>query len=237
MEGQDKWADTFPRLYELYCNDPSNPANYFNSANTQSALKEDPPDQFLTELESILEELDPEAWQQWKERAAIYLSEEVEFGHPLQLFDAFNEARAYVYLKRQGCADITFVKPGKKKSPDLLAKDSVGCSILLEAKRIHDSDNEIEYLCASGEQKVMRDRRYGLDEALETKLKRTYETARKQLLTYTDERGARRIIYLSIRIDSINATTRTDAEVEKLLTSLNDDVIETVYVIENSPLL
>lgn len=74
---------------------------------------------------------------------------EDRFGYPVPLFDCFNEARAYVFLKQQGYIDIAFLKTGGKKPkkvPDLLAKDSEGHLILLEAKRIRDSDDEIEYL-------------------------------------------------------------------------------------------
>jgi hypothetical protein len=50
---------------------------------------------------------------------------EDRFGYPVPLFDCFNEARAYVFLKQQGYIDIAFLKTGGKKPkkvPDLLAK-------------------------------------------------------------------------------------------------------------------
>jgi hypothetical protein len=78
---------------------------------------------------------------------------EDRFGYPVPLFDCFNEARAYVFLKQQGYIDIAFLKTGGKKPkkvPDLLAKDSEEHIILLEAKRIRDSDDEIAYLVSPG---------------------------------------------------------------------------------------
>lgn len=153
MRRLDLWETTFPRLFELYGTDPSHPNNYFNQPNCQTILQRNPPDPYLTELEFILEELDPAAWQEWKGRAAISLSLEDRFGYPVPLFDCFNEARAYVFLKQQGYIDIAFLKTGGKKPkkvPDLLAKDSEGHIILLEAKRIRDSDDEIEYLVSPG---------------------------------------------------------------------------------------
>ena len=230
------WADIFPRLHELYCEDPTILDNYFNHPNIESTLQSDPPDPDFIELESILEELDALAWQEWKGRAIHSLSVEKRNGFPLPLFDAFNEARAYVFLKRQGYKDIRFIKPGKKKAekvPDLLARDSAGCSILLEAKRIHDSDNEVKYLLSPNEQRDMREVRHGLDEALETKLRSTYGKAREQLLAYPGERVTRRIVYFCIRIDSSSATQRMGNEIGKLLTSMSDGVIETVHFIEN----
>jgi hypothetical protein len=55
MNNPDTWASTCPRLYELYCEDSSNPHNYFNQANVQLALRV-PSDQYLADLESILTE-------------------------------------------------------------------------------------------------------------------------------------------------------------------------------------
>jgi len=99
MKNPDKWASTFPRLYELYCEDPSNPNNHFIHPNLQLVLQDDPPDPYYIEFESILEELDSVAWQEWKGRAAPSLSVENRFGFPAPHVDAFNEARAYVFLK------------------------------------------------------------------------------------------------------------------------------------------
>jgi hypothetical protein len=240
MINPNTWARTFPRLHELYCEDPTNLDNYFNHPNIELALQSDPPDPDFIQLESILEELDTLAWQEWKCRAADSLSTEKRYGFPLPLFDAFNEARAYVFLKRQGYNDIRFIKPGKKKAkkaPDLLATDSAGCSILLEAKRIHDSDEEIKYLLSPNEHRDFREVRHGLDEALERKLRSTYEKAREQLLAYTGERITRRIVYFCIRLDSSSATQKTVNEIDTFLTSISDGEIESVYVFENRFLL
>jgi hypothetical protein len=105
----DVWASTFPRLYELYCEDPSNPANYFNHPNVQETLKRIPLDHYLIELESILSQLAPAAWQEWKGRATETISTKNKFGHPSPLFENFVEARAYVFLKQHGYTDITFL--------------------------------------------------------------------------------------------------------------------------------
>jgi len=54
-----------------------------------------------------------------------------------------------VFLKRQGYIEMTFLETGRTKGekvPDLLAKNREGGVTVLEATRIHDSDNEIEYL-------------------------------------------------------------------------------------------
>jgi hypothetical protein len=147
------WETTFPRLFKLYGTDRSHPNNYFNQPNCPTILQRDPSDPYLTELEFILEELDPAAWQEWRGRAAVSLSLEDRFGYPVPLFDCANEAWAHVFLKQQGYIDIAFLKTGGKKPkkvPDLLAEDSEEQIILLEAKRIRDSDDEIEYLVSPG---------------------------------------------------------------------------------------
>jgi hypothetical protein len=239
MKNPDKWASTFPHLYELYCEDPSNPTNYFNCPNLQSDLQEDPPDPYLTDLESILEELDLAAWQEWKGRAACSLSVEKRFGFPVPLFDCLNEARAYVFLKRHGYIEITFLKPERKrakKTPDLLAKNSDGRIILLEAKRVHDSDDEIEYL-VSPLPHDMRVVCHGLSDGLSDKLRSVVEEAREQLLAFVDDKVSRRIVYLSIRIDSQSATQRTRDEIGQFLAKMGDDSIEIVHFIENKFLL
>ena len=239
VKNPDKWASTFPRLYELYCVDPSNPTNYFNSTNCQSHLREYPPDPSLTELESIVDELDPAAWQAWKGRAVGSLSVGKRFGFPLPLFDCFNEARAYVFLKRQGYIAITFLRPERKRAkkiPDLLAKNSEGCIILLEAKRIHDSEAEIEYL-VSPLPHDMRNVCHGLNDALADKLRSTVKRAHQQLLAFRDNRVSRRIVYLSIRIDSQSATQETGNEIGQFLATMGDDSMEIVHFIENKFLL
>jgi hypothetical protein len=234
MNNPDKWASTLPRLYELYCEDSSNPNNYFNHANVQLALR-DPSDQYLAELESILGELDSVAWQEWKRRAALVLSRKLKFGFPLPLFDSFNEARAYVFLKRQGYIEITFLETGRKKGekvPDLLAKNHEGGVTVLEAKRIHDSDNEIEYL-VNPLPHDMRKVWHGLKDELRAKVSSTVDRARKQLLAFRDAKVCRRIVYLSIRIDSQNATYETRDDIGRFLEQMNDGTIDIVHFIEN----
>jgi len=234
MNNPDKWASTCPRLYELYCEDSSNPNNYFNHANVQLALRV-PSDQYLAELESILGELDPVAWQEWKRRAVLVLSPKPKFGFPVPLFDSFNEARAYVFLKRQGYIEITFLETGRTKGekvPDLLAKNREGGVTILEAKRIHDSDNEIEYL-VNPLPHDMRKVWHGLKGELRAKVSSTVDRARKQLLAFRAAKVRRRIVYLSIRIDSQNATHETRDEIGLFLEKMNDGTIDIVHFIEN----
>lgn len=91
-------------------------------------------------------------------------------------------------MKQQGYIDIAFLKTGGKKPkkvPDLLAKDSEGHIILLEAKRIRDSDDEIKYL-VSPRLLDMRDVCHGLTDEMLAKLRSTVERARKQLLALED---------------------------------------------------
>jgi len=230
------WATTFPRLFELYSTDPTNPNNYFNHPNCQSTLIRDPPDPYLIELESILAELDPAAWQEWKGRAALTLSMEDRYGYPLPLFDSFNEARAYVFLKQQGYIKVTFLKAGRTKVPDLSAKTSAGDIILLEAKRIRDSVEETEYLISPGPHD-MRLVRHGLSDSMSAKLRSTVERAREQLFALEDERVLRRIVYLSIRIDSLSATQKTVQEISHFLSEIRIDQLEIVHVIENKSLV
>jgi len=239
MTHLNKWAITFPRLYELYCEDPANSDNHFNHPNVQQALQRIPPDQYLTELDSILGELDPVAWQEWKGRAAETLSVKNRSGYPFPLFESFIEARAYVFLKQQGYVNISFLNTQSKqakKTPDLVAKNGQEQTILLEAKRIRDSDDEIEYL-VSPFPKDMRKVHHGLTDAMRGKLTRTVEKARKQLFAFEGADIVRRIVFLWIRIDLQSATKETETDISGLLTEMSDDTVEIVHFIENESLL
>jgi hypothetical protein len=69
------------------------------------------------------------------------------------------------------------------------------------------------------------------------KLRSTVERARKQPLALEDENVRRRIVYLSIRIDSLSATHKTRDEISQFCEEMRDDQIEIVHLIESEFLL
>ena len=69
----------------------------------------------------------------------------------------------------------------------------------------------------------MRDVCPELTEEMLAKLRNTVQRARKQLLALEDEKVRRRIVYLSIRIDSRSATHKTRDEISQFCQAMRDD--------------
>lgn len=101
--------------------------------------------------------MDETAWREFKSKAIPYVTATDKWNCHTQLFDCFNEAKGYVFLKRQGYTDIQFIPeiPGKK-TPDLLGKRTDG-AVLLEAKIVHESDDANDYMTSTGKYKVQKD--------------------------------------------------------------------------------
>jgi hypothetical protein len=118
----------------------------------------------------------------------------------------------------------------------VLDRDTIEVLHSGNANRIRDSDDEIEYL-ASPRPRDMRDVCHGLTDEMLAKLRSTVERARKQLLALEDENVRCRIVYLSIRIGSLNATHKTRDEIIQFCEETMDDQIEIVHLIENEFLL
>src|SRR2546422_5970470 len=122
MVDQVVWAMSLPRLYDLYCaSNRGSPGNYFEHPNVKQALLDGSPG--LPEIERDLQEMDAVAWKEFKAKTAAYVTKTDKWGWPTQLFDRFNEAKGYGYLKRQGYTELHFIPevPGKK-TPDLAGK-------------------------------------------------------------------------------------------------------------------
>ena len=234
---QPAWANTFPHIHEIYLLDPSNPDNYFNHPNVVVALNRDPSDDFLVRLEKELDELNPAAWTAIKTRIANSISRRDKYGFNTQLIESLNEVKAYLYLKDHGYRDIEFITPpGKKRqrSPDLRARGLNGKVVLLEAKRMRDSDAEIEYLTSTRPHEA-REVIHGLTDKLRAKVDATVNEARAQLLGYQLPQVAisQRIVFLSVWLDLGAATQATKKDLDRYLKGKSDHQVSIVHQLEN----
>lgn len=188
------WQKTFPRFFELFlASDQSHPDNYFQHSSNLHALNSS--DDKLLEWESKFSELDPKVWSQFMSKATPYVTVLDSFGFPKQLFEVFNEVEGYLYLKNQGCREITFIEPiGKGLTPDLYGK-SRNTTYLLEVKTIGESDDWNRYLLSPAKTKDMVKSKKVLDKGISAKVQEAIDKARGQLSCYS-KGGETKVIFL-----------------------------------------
>ncbi len=230
------WANTYPRLCELYLeSELGHQNNYFEHKNLRAALLRQPPELYYINLEQVLNLMDSDAWSEFKKKTKPYVTVKDRWGWHTQIFERFHEARGYAFLKQQGYSKVHFIpeKPNQR-TPDLWGTGNQGVA-LLEAKRIRDSDKENDELVMSMEQRIMPmyEGASSLPEALKEKLNSTAQVAKEQLNNYELENVSRRILFLSIRLDLNCATNMVKQQIEQYLSQFEAD-IEIVHGFENN---
>jgi len=232
------WAETLPRLYDLYSrSDPNNPKNYFEAKNIKKALANLA--LRLDDIESDLQEMDEVAWKEFKSKTIPYVTATDKWGWNTQLFDRFNEAKGYVFLKEQGYTDIHFIPevPGKK-TPDLCGKRDDSAA-LLEVKTVHESNDAKDYMANAEKyrnERVAQTVQHYLNDKMKQKLESTIHQATKQLLfEYPDPdiNVKRRIIFLMVWLDFDSATRRSGEELAQFLKQNRPENIEIAHHVEN----
>ncbi len=227
------WIATFPRLGEIYCkSDCGNPDNYFKGMKVSNVLSKQPLNASLVELEETLSVMDLQDWNDFMKRSIPYVTAKDQWGWHSQLYERFHEARGYVFLKEQGCREVHFISEEQnQRTPDLYGKGYPG-EVLLEAKRVRDSDDENKYLKKPIQQKHMRKIVHALPNPLKDKLNSTVQRAKDQLYGHNCVNDCRRILFLSIRLDLCCATHETKQQIEEYLSQIGTD-IEIVHRSEN----
>jgi hypothetical protein len=115
-----------------------------------------------------------------------------------QLFDILNQAKAYGYLKREGCQDIAFIPRSTidgQQTPDLKATGTEG-PVLCEVETLNVSKDEIDRIKTGG----VGETQTILNDAFLNKLTATLSAAERQMGTYFPGE-ARRIAYVIVNFD------------------------------------
>ena len=177
-----KWAEGFPRLYELFSESCQyNEANYFRAFD--KTLKMPLARPHYERLEGDISQLDNVAWQEFKLKFLNYIATKPSRRGYNQLFECFNEIKGYLYLKTERCQNIHFIPEDSVTSPDL--KACFGDSkVLLEVKTINKSNAEIEWILANsqlgGDRKAM-EAIQGLSDSLKNKITGKINQAKRRL--------------------------------------------------------
>jgi hypothetical protein len=194
------YRNELPRVYELQdlIENPRPPDAYFRDFD--KSLGDYPQKRRrFRDIESELQGLDPAAWAFLKaEAASLLTARDVKRGWEA-LFNILNQAKAYNYLKRLGCANIAFIPVSRAKgrqTPDLEASlDSV--KVLCEVKTINISEIEAERR-HSGGVGTSTDR---LEQGFFNKLTSDLSRAKGQMLAYGADSTTRKIAYVVVNFD------------------------------------
>jgi hypothetical protein len=194
------WQARFPRLAELYAeSDRRRATNYFDHPNVRAALES--PNPKVVALEAELAALDAESWAVLKAKAAKYVCLKDRWGYSNQLFECFNEAAGYLYLKREGYEEVRFLEErADRRTPDLWASRGAPTAVT-EVKTVNESEFQKCYFEIPGEERNAMGSIRNVPDAFKRKLVSSIAQARDQLFAVQDESVQRRIVYLVVRPD------------------------------------
>jgi hypothetical protein len=150
------------------------------------------------DIESELAELDETAWSFLKQEARPYVLKRDKHRGWQQLFDILNQAKAYGYLKREGCQDIAFIPRSAidgQQTPDLKAMGTEG-PVLCEVKTLNVSKDESDRMKTGG----VGTTQSRLNDAFFKKLTTTLSAAERQMAAYFPGE-ARRVAYVIVNFD------------------------------------
>jgi hypothetical protein len=189
-----------PRIYELVESlpAPAPPGAYFQ--NLEASLAQIPQKlRQFRDLEQDLEGLDDASWRFLKEELVpLLMARDPQRGWQ-PLFDKLNQAKAYNYLKREGCTDIAFVPPAPQKgrqTPDLKARQ-VSIPVLCEVKTINISAIEAERRATGGVGVTTTE----LNQGFFGKLASDLAQAKGQMDAYDRSPSTRKIVYIIVNFD------------------------------------
>lgn len=172
--------------------------HYFE--NFDSSLVENPVKRkHFLHLEAELAELDDPAWSQFKGQVVPLFEKKDTVRGWQAVFDKLNETKAYKYLAKIGCVELSFIPessvPGQK-TPDLKGRLG-GASMLCEVKTINPSDDEAK---ARG-QMIARSIQGDLLEAFFAKLSSTLKKADTQMDAYCRDGASQKFAYVILNFD------------------------------------
>jgi hypothetical protein len=196
---QPLYRKALPRIYELrdLIPNPVPPAAYFR--NLDQSLSENPIKlRQFRDIEADLAGLDARAWALLKSEVTPLLTAKDAKRGWQPLFDKLNQAKAFNYLKRIGCASIEFI-PGStvtgQQTPDLQAElDST--KVLCEVKTVNISESEANRRYTGG----VGTSTDQLGEGFFGKLGSDLKKAKAQMLAYCAD-NTRKIAYVIVNFD------------------------------------
>lgn len=230
----------FPRLHDLYiASERNHPKNYFEHPNCLAAVQRC--DDKLLAIEQDLQQLDRLAWQAFKAKTTRLVATTDRWGWNMELFDRFDEAKGYCFLKAEGYTDIEFIPEQQGiRTPDLRGVRQDG-KVLLEVKTIHESDDQNDRLMRRGKYQDTDNRmalrvEQSLNPAMKRKLQHTVESAIKQL-SCPDENVQRRILLLYVHLDVNYVSEQTRDDLKSFLAKIQLTSVEIRHVLKNEYLL
>jgi len=188
-----------PRIYELRdgMRDPEVPRSYLKNLDISLAEMHGKLHHFRA-LESTLGDLDDTAWRHLKSEVAPLLIAQDQYRGWQSLFDILNHAKAYGYLKREGCTNIRFVAPSSSRRSRIadLEAERESKLVLCEVKTINASQDEVVRRRSGGVGSI-GDR---LSDMFFSKLTHDLLQARQQLTAQADGRPAELVVYVVIML-------------------------------------
>jgi hypothetical protein len=183
----------FPRLSELR-REAGDPSPYYFDIEDANHIQA----KHVRETGSDLQGLDAAAWESLK----TDLIPLVKKRHPERgwqpLLNKLNEAKGYNYLVRIGCTDVRFIPRSSTRTPDLKGH-SGPTTVLCEVKTINPSDDEFRSRGGHSVGGIVLQ----LPVAFFDKLRSAMETARDQMVIYSQGADTKKIVYLVINYDDI----------------------------------
>ena len=156
---------------------------------------------YFRDIELDLQGLDPNAWTFLKsEIIPLLVRKDSERGWR-DLFDRFNEAKGYNYLKRRlSCVDVTFIPRSPirgQKTPDIMGTLN-GTKVLCDVKTVNISKVELGAR-KNGSRTILTE----LDVGFFKKLQSDLETAKEQMDSYCPGESVKEIAYIVVNFDDI----------------------------------
>lgn len=222
-------------MYELkdLITDPSSPSAYFQ--NFEKNLQESPHHvlQIYLRWEKEMQGLDDDAWRFLRNEASPLVMWKDPRGRGWEpLFNILNQARAYNYLNRMGCASVRFIPRSRARTPDLEAVLNAQV-VLCEVKSINISADELR----ARREPIVREIAMQLGPGFFKKLRSDIEQAETQLSTYNNSGLARRIVYFNLQFDDFLAEFKKTyfRQIDEFLLPNPVPGIELVFHNEHTP--
>lgn len=187
--------DPLLRVYELrdLIEDPSNPHAYFQSFE-ETIRTESSKRQVWLAREREFNRLDDDSWEFLKTEALPYLTSRDRLRGWSQLISMLNQARGYNFLVDQGYRNVRFIPRATAKSmetPDLEA-EAGPTKVLCEVKSLQISLTEAERRASGG----IGTSTVQLEAGFFNKLTSDLVKARRQMHSFNDSPGTRRIVFV-----------------------------------------